>query len=70
MEGFDVSWTFDYVFSVDIDPTRGGEHVEAGFTGTAVKDGLTTRKSHHESYYVVEGKIVMWNQYTQDLKEE
>ncbi len=70
MEGYDVSWTFDYVYSVDLDPTRGGEHVQAGFTGTSVKDGVTAKKSYHESYYVIEGKIVMWSQFTMDVKEK
>ncbi|MCF8378672.1 MAG: hypothetical protein K9H49_03785 [Bacteroidales bacterium] len=68
-EGEDVSWTFDYAFSVDLDPSRGGEHVQAGFTGTEVKEGLTTKKRYHESYYIVDGKIVMWSQYSMDIKE-
>jgi hypothetical protein len=61
--------TFDYACSVDPDPTRGGEHVQAGFTGTAVKDGVETKKYYHESYYIIEGKIVMWRQYTIDVSE-
>ena len=69
-EDYEVTWTFDYAYSVDLDPTRGGEHVQAGFTGTAVKDGITTKKSYHEWYYIIEGKIVMWRQYSLDLKEK
>jgi hypothetical protein len=69
-EGADVSWTFDYAFSVDLDPTRGGEHVQAGFTGTSVEDGVEEKKSYHESYYVIDGKIVSWRQYTMDIDEE
>ncbi len=69
LEGSETTWTFDYVYSVDLDPTRGGEHVQAGFTGTSVEDGVTTKKSYHEWYYVIEGKIVMWRQYTLDIKE-
>ena len=65
----DVSWTFDYAFSVDLDPTRGGEHVQAGFTGTEIKEGVTTKKRYHESYYIVDGKIVMWSQYSMAIKE-
>ena len=68
-DGSDVSWTFDYAFSVDLDPSRGGEHVQAGFTGTSTKDGVETKKSYHESYYIIEGKIVMWRQYTIDILE-
>ena len=69
-DGSDVSWTFDYAFSVDLDPTRGGEHVQAGFTGTSVKDDVETKKYYHESYYVVDGKIVGWRQYTIDIPGE
>lgn len=68
-EGVEDSWTFDYAFSVDLDPTRGGEHVQAGFTGTSVKDSVVTKKHYHEWYYIVEGKIVMWRQFTSDIKE-
>ena len=68
-DGSDVSWTFDYAFSVDLDPSRGGEHVQAGITGKSIKDGVETKKSYHESYYIIEGKIVMWRQYTIDILE-
>jgi len=61
--GSDVSWTFDYAYSVDLDPSMGGEHVQAGFTTTMVKESDTTMSRVHESYYIIEGKIVMWNQY-------
>jgi hypothetical protein len=63
----DVSWTFDYAFSVDLDPTSGGEHVQAGFTGTSVKDGVETKKVYHESYYIVDGKIVNWTQFDRNI---
>jgi hypothetical protein len=63
-------WTFDYAYSVDLDPTRGGEHVQAGFTGTSVKDSVTTKKNYHESYYIIDGKIVMWTQNTRIINEE
>jgi ketosteroid isomerase-like protein len=63
-ESTEVSWTFDYAFSVDLDPTRGGEHVQAGFTVTESKDGEKTMKKYHESYYIIEGKIVSLSQYT------
>lgn len=64
------SWTFDYAYSVDLDPSKGGEHVQAGFTGTAIKDSVTTKKRYHESYYIIQGKIVTWNQFDMDVKEE
>jgi hypothetical protein len=68
-DGSEVSWTFDYAFSVDLDPSLGGEHVQAGFTGTSTKDGVEEKKSYHESYYIIMGKIVMWRQYTIDILE-
>lgn len=62
-------WTFDYVFSVDINPETGGEHVQAGFTGTAPnEEGVEVQTKYHESYYIIQGKIVWWNQYTQKVK--
>ena len=65
-DGSDVSWTMDYAFSVDLDPTRGGEHVQAGYTVTSKKDGKETKKQFHEWTYVVEGKIVQYFQFTID----
>jgi hypothetical protein len=67
-EGSDVSWTFDYAFSVDLDPTMGGEHVQAGFTVTVIAKGDTALSRVHESYYIIDGKIVMWNQYKMLIK--
>lgn len=67
----EVSWTFDYAYSVDLDPTRGGEHVQAGFTVTETENGEESKKKYHESYYIVDGKIVMLTQYTlEGLTEE
>ena len=68
-EEVEDSWTFDYAFSVDLNPSLGGEHVQAGFTNTSVKAGVTTKRNLHESYYIINGKIVWWNQYAMDLKE-
>lgn len=68
--GDDDSWTFDYAYSVDLDPSQGGEHVQAGFTGTAMKDGVEVKKRYHESYYIIDGKIVMWNQFTMKIAGE
>lgn len=67
IEDADVSWTFDYAFSVDLDPTQGGEHVQAGFTGTTVIDGTEKKDRVHESYYIIDGKIVMWSQFKMEI---
>ena len=63
------SWTFDGAFSVDLNPEIGGEHVQAGFTGYEVADGDTTTTYYHESYYIIQGKLIMWNQFTQKKLE-
>jgi hypothetical protein len=66
----DDTWTFTYAFSVDLDPEVGGEHVQAGFTGYEVTDGDTTITYYHESYYIIQGKIITWNQTTRKPKKE
>ena len=60
-----VSWTYDYAFSVDLDPAVGGEHVQAGFSVnySATENSEEYTDLHHESYYVVEGKIITLNQF-------
>ena len=64
------SWTTDYAYSVDLDPEGGGEHVQAGFTVTEVKDSLKVITKYHESYYIIEGKLVMWNSYDMNVKKD
>jgi len=62
----EASWTFDYAFSVDLDPTRGGEHVQAGFTVTEETEEGQKEMHFHEWYYIVEGKIITLYQFTID----
>ena len=61
-----VSWSYDYAFSVDLNPETGGEHVQAGFSITypATEDSEERVDYQHESYYVVDGKIITLNQYS------
>jgi hypothetical protein len=63
--GETVTWSYNYAFSVDLDPSIGGEHVQAGFSvdypATDDREEYTTL--HHESYYVVDGKIINLRQY-------
>ena len=58
-------WSYDYAFSVDLDPEVGGEYVQAGFTVTYFKTDETEERIdyQHESYYVVNGKIITINQF-------
>jgi hypothetical protein len=69
-EGTEDTWTFDYAYSVDLNPEIGGEHVQAGFEGTSVKDSVETKTYYHESYYIIDGKVVTWNQFTMDGKKD
>ena len=69
-EGVDQSWTFDSVFSVDLNPAEGGEHVHASFTGTTIRDGVTSKRYLHEHYYIIQGKIVYWVQYAAEGNDE
>ena len=63
--GDSVTWSYNYAFSVDLDPTIGGEHVQAGFSVDypATEDSEEYTTLHHESYYVVDGKIITLRQY-------
>ena len=63
--GENVSWSYDYAFSVDLDPSIGGEHVQAGFSVDypETEDSEAYIDLHHESYYVVDGKIITLRQY-------
>ena len=65
-DGSNVSWTYNYAFSVDLDPEVGGEHVQAGFSITypATEDSEERIDYQHESYYVVDGKIITLRQYS------
>ena len=65
-DGSNVTWSQDYAFSVDLDPEVGGEHVQAGFSITypATEDSDERIDYQHESYYVVDGKIITLNQYS------
>lgn len=64
--GSNLTWSFDYAFSVDLNPEIGGEHVQAGFSITypANEDSEERIDYQHESYYVVDGKIITLNQYS------
>ena len=64
--GSNVTWSYDYAFSVDLNPEVGGEHVQAGFTITypATEDSEERVNYQHESYYIVDGKIITLNQHS------
>ena len=64
--GSNVTWSYDYAFSVDLNPEVGGEHVQAGFTITypATEDSEERVNYQHESYYIVDGKIITLRQHS------
>ena len=64
-----VSWDFQYAYSVDIDPSHGGEHVQAGFKITVPgEEDDVTEYYIHESYFIKDDKIVTLSQYKQAIK--
>jgi len=64
--GDNATWSYNYAFSVDLDPSIGGEHVHAGFVITypATDDRAEYTNFQHESYYVLDGKIITIRQYS------
>ena len=64
--GDNATWSYNYAFSVDLDPSIGGEHVQAGFQVTypASDNKEEYTDIQHESYYVVDGKIITLRQYS------
>ena len=65
-----VSWEFIYAFSVDIDPSLGGEHVQAGFkVSVPGEDDAIDQFNIHESYFIQDGKIITLSQFKQDIQE-
>ena len=68
-ENPDNTWTFNWAFSIDIDPTIGGEHVHASFSSNT-PDSLGTTRNYHEKYYVIDGKVVTWHQWGMRVNAE
>ena len=68
--GATLNWNLVNVFSVDIDPTRGGEHVTADYV-VNFDDG--ENQSSFNSilrYYILDGKIVWVNQFNQSVIDD
>ena len=64
-----ISWTFQYAYSVDIDPSQGGEHVQAGFKVTVPgEEDEVTEYYIHESYFIRDEKIVTLSQFKQAIQ--
>jgi hypothetical protein len=65
-----LKWTPQNAFSVDIDPKRGGEHVNMMYKGEYIDDDEKSQFYANLWFYVVDGKIVMVNQYNQNVLQE
>ena len=64
-----LNWQYSNIFSVDLDPSRGGEHVHVNYSGKYEdENGIDTWNSINR-YYVIEGKVVWWDTFTQDIIE-
>ena len=57
-------WEFLGAYSVDLDPSRGGEHVQASFDLIETLDGISSKSELHEQYYIIDNKIVSWKQFS------
>ena len=64
--GAQVTWEYNYAYSVDLNPSIGGEYVNAGFgvTYPATDDSEEVVNWNHEHYFVQDGKIISLTQYT------
>ena len=66
----DYGWTLQGAFSVDLDPTRGGEHVYADYVMN-YDDGEEKGGVNAElRFYIIDGKIVTVNQFNQGIITE
>ena len=62
-----LEWTFSNIYSVDLDPTRGGEHVYADYIMN-YDDGEQKGGVNAElRFYIIDGKIVTVNQFNQGI---
>ena len=65
----DYSWTLQGAFSVDLDPSRGGEHVNANYLMNYNDGEEKAAVNAILRFYIVEDKIVWINQFNQTVAE-
>ena len=62
-----LNWEYSNIFTVDLDPTRGGEHVHVNYSGKYEdKNGADTWNAINR-YYVIDGKVVWWDTFAQEI---
>ena len=62
-----LNWEYSNIFSVDLDPTRGGEHVHVNYSGKYEDENGADTWNSINRYYVIGGKVVWWDIFTQDI---
>ncbi len=66
----DYKWNLQNLYSVDIDPTRGGEHVTADYNVTYDDGKEKMQFNSILRFYVIEDKIIWVNQFNQSVVQE
>lgn len=66
-DGGTLDWTLQSAFSVDLDPSRGGELVDAMYLGSYTGQEEAYQFYANLKMYVVNGKIITVNQYNQSV---
>lgn len=62
-----ISWELMSIYSVDLNPETGGEHVHAYFSIESTNpNGEVDTYFLHEHYYIIDGKIVWYFQYKRE----
>lgn len=63
----EYKWELTSVYSVDLNPETGGEHVHANFAIESTDpSGDIDSYFLHEHYYIIDGKIIWLHQYKRD----
>ena len=65
-----LEWEFNNIYSVDLDPSRGGEHVSVTYSGKYEDENGKDTWNSINRYYVIDGKVVWWNTFNQDIIDQ
>ena len=68
--GATFKWKSTNLFSVDLDPTFGGEHIHVHVDAEYAEGDLVDRFRAINHAYVIDGKIVRWGFFGQDIIDE
>ena len=64
----EYQWEMVSVYSVDLNPDAGGEHVHANFAIESTNpSGEVDAYALHEHYYIIDGKIIWLHQYKREI---